>query len=107
MYFMQKLYTGVHRVPMDKNGSVSTNSSTFLKHPENILIFWSAISLPASVLLIEVDRFLAIRFPLKYSQLITIPRSLGFCLVTQVGSLIVSLTPWIASTSASNSDNRR
>ena len=27
--------------------------------------FWAAISLPISVLLIELDRFLAIRFPFK------------------------------------------
>lgn len=63
-------------------------------HNQNLLTFWSATSLPVSVLLIELDRFLAIRFPFKYPHLVNSPRSLALCSVTQLGSLITSVTLW-------------
>ena len=63
-------------------------------HNQNLLTFWSATSLPVSVLLIELDRFLAIRFPFKYPHLVNSHRSLALCSVTQLGSLITSLTLW-------------
>ena len=50
--------------------------------PQMYLKWWSATGLTASVFLIELDRFLAIRFPLKYPFFITCERSLGTCAVT-------------------------
>ena len=49
------------------------------------LIWWSSTGLTASVMLIELDRFLAIRYPLKYPLWITAERSLGACAVAQLG----------------------
>lgn len=54
------------------------------------LIWWSATGLTAAVLLIELDRFLAIRFPFKY-QFLTLERSLAACALTQLVSLSVTL----------------
>ena len=52
------------------------------------LIWWSSTGLTASVMLIELDRFLAIRYPLKYPLWITAERSLGACAVAQLGRYI-------------------
>lgn len=65
--------------------------------PQMYLIWWSATGLTASVLLIELDRFLAIRFPFKYPLLITDERALGACAITQLGSLSVTLAVRIGS----------
>ena len=55
------------------------------------LIWWSSTGLTASVMLIELDRFLAIRYPLKYPLWITAERSLGACAVAQLGRYVYTL----------------
>ena len=49
--------------------------------PQVYLKWWSATGLTASVFIIEFDRFLAIRFPLKYPLIINCERALGTCAV--------------------------
>ena len=68
--------------------------------PQMYLKWWSATGLTAAVFLIELDRFLAIRFPLKYPLFITCERSLGACAVAQLSSLAVTLAVRIASPDA-------
>lgn len=65
--------------------------------PQMYLIWWSATGLSTSIFLIELDRFLAIRFPFKYPLLITKERSLGTCAVTQIGCLAITLAVRIIS----------
>lgn len=65
--------------------------------PQIYLLWWSATGLTASIFLIELDRFLAIRYPFKYSLWITKERSMGTCALTQLGSLAVTLAVRISS----------
>ena len=66
------------------------------------LKWWSATGLTASVFLIELDRFLAIRFPLKYPFFITCERSLGTCAVTVLNYISIVDTFFFAITIVSN-----
>ena len=70
--------------------------------PQMYLKWWSATGLTASVFLIELDRFLAIRFPLKYPFFITCERSLGTCAVTVLNYISIVDTFFFAITIVSN-----
>ena len=58
---------------------------------------WSSTGIIASVLLIELDRFLAIRYPLKYPVFMTDERSLVACIGTQFGTLVLCIVVRLAS----------
>ena len=66
-------------------------------HTQLYFIWWSATEITASIFLIELDRFLAIKYPFNYSSYVTVKRSLGACVVTQIGSLVVTLGVQLAS----------
>ena len=70
--------------------------------PQMYLKWWSATGLTASVFLIELDRFLAIRFPLKYPFFITCERSLGTCAVTVLNYISIMDTFFFVITIVSN-----
>ena len=62
-----------------------------------IVLRWSSTGIIASVFLIELDRFLAIRYPLKYPVFMTDERSIVACIGTQFGSLILCIIVRLAS----------
>ena len=55
--------------------------------PAMILMWWSAAAIIISIFLIEYDRFLAIRYPLLYPEMVTDERSILASLACQIGCL--------------------
>lgn len=76
----------------DDGGSAGPQAKDF-PCPEVTLLWWSSVDVVVSILLMELDRFLAIRFPLTYPIKVTDERALFGCILGQVyalGSVLVA-----------------
>ena len=60
--------------------------------PEMIPMWWSAAATILATFLIEYDRFLAIRYPLLYPEMVSDERSVFACIASQIGCLSLVLS---------------
>ena len=58
---------------------------------EVVPFWWSSAGTMISILLIECDRFLAIRYPLLYPEMMSDERSIFACIISQLGCLCLVL----------------
>ena len=59
--------------------------------PEMIPMWWSAAGTILATFLIEYDRFLAIKYPLLYPEMVSDERSVFACIACQIGCLCLIL----------------
>ena len=74
---------------------LSNNSNALIETsmcPEMIPMWWSAAATILATFLIEYDRFLAIRYPLLYSEMVSDERSVFACIASQIGCLSLVLS---------------
>ena len=86
----------LHSLP--SAASTTTATSFFINNPterechEMIPMWWSAAGTILATFLIEYDRFLAIRYPLLYPEMISDERSVFACVAAQIGCLCLVLS---------------
>ena len=71
----------------NRNALMETNMC-----PEMIPMWWSAAATILATFLIEYDRFLAIRYPLLYPEMVSDERSVFACIASQIGCLSLVLS---------------
>ena len=71
----------------NRNALMETNMC-----PEMIPMWWGAAGTILATFLIEYDRFLAIRYPLLYPEMVSDERSIFACIASQIACLCFVLT---------------
>ena len=76
--------------------AITTATSLFIREEmschEMIPLWWAAAGTIIAIFLIEYDRFLAIRYPLLYPEMVSDERSVFACVASQIGCLCLILS---------------